>query len=187
MTGILGDTGPAAAVPATRVNSHLEWALVVISVSCGVAPRSHCGDEPSTITHRSVEAIGELATIWAVTAPGPSLVKVKTRDGCGKSMAESTIRFVNVIVAVGDVCGGTDEPAVGVVLCATVGEWLGSMDGEVPLGVAAGPDAPLARLTAAIGELLATGFWAVGGADDPANPSTRAAASIRAVARRRER
>ena len=60
-----------------------------------------------------VPSIGELATTWAETAPGPSLVKVKVRVVRFGSTAESTTRFRKVTVALGAVWVGRADGVVG--------------------------------------------------------------------------
>jgi hypothetical protein len=73
--------------------------------------------------HIVVESDGEVETIDAVTTPGPSLVNVNVRVAFAELVAESSIKLLKVIDAIGEVCAG-----VAVACHATVG--LGDGDGD---------------------------------------------------------
>ena len=56
-----------------------EWAVGAFDVKMGVAPVAQTGRASSTATHSVVESSGDVATISAETAPGPSLTNEKER------------------------------------------------------------------------------------------------------------
>ena len=56
--------------------------------------------------HILVESDGDVETIDAVTIPGPLLVNVNVRGAFGELVAESSIKLVKVIDAIGEVWAG---------------------------------------------------------------------------------
>jgi hypothetical protein len=80
-----------------------DWPANVGSFNSGVAPDWHTAGPASELMHSVVESAGEVATMDAVTAPGPSLVNVNVLAACVGLVAESSIKPLNVMDAIGDV------------------------------------------------------------------------------------
>jgi hypothetical protein len=85
-----------------RVTVQLEWAVVAYVVKPGVAPVVHAGGASSTATQSFVESSGEVWTISAETAPGPSLTNEKEREEPSGSVEPSRTSCLKVIVAAGE-------------------------------------------------------------------------------------
>jgi hypothetical protein len=160
-----------------------EWAVGAFDVKMGVAPVAQTGRASSTATHSVVESSGDVATISAETAPGPSLTNEKERAEPVASAEPSRTSCRNVIVAAGDVLDG-GGPSVGVAVgrgfdAVAVGLCAGEprVNAEAEAAVAPGR-APVAE---ASGD--GPGAKPLSGAADPFAVSTSATASPSAVAR----
>jgi hypothetical protein len=138
------------------VTIQCEWGVVDGMTKPGVPPVAHSGVAPSAEMQIFVVSVGEVVTICADTAPGPSLSNWKVRATAVVSVVESSIRPVNVIVAVGavwDGSGTTEGSTVGVAVGAEVGtavagaaDVAGATEGEGFAGVALGPDGVAAAI-----------------------------------------